>query len=145
MFSNAHIRHSSVVVSGDDSGSSGGSGVHISIRDTGLPVYHAVTLAYADCYAHFAIGNAYNAMPVQNSISKTLSYPLGQLPLSKVPHVHQPLLREVNVLHRSHVLRRWLADTRSNNNGVGLEDDSIVYQLIDGERLTTSVMRSGAV
>lgn len=145
MFSEAQIGHSSVIVSEDDSSSSGGGGVHNSIRDTGLPVYRAVTLAYADCYADFAIGNAYNAMPVRNSISKTLSYPLGQLPLSKVPHVHQPLLGEVNVLHRGHVLRRWLADTRSNNDGVGLEDDSIVYQLIDGERLTTSVMRSRAV
>lgn len=67
--------------------------------------------------------------------SQSLSYPLGQLPLSKVPHVHQALFREVDVLHRRHVLGGWLADTRGDDDGVRLEDDAVVDELVDGERL----------
>lgn len=72
-------------------------------------------------------------MPCPEIQSQSLSYPLGQLPLAKVPHVHQTLFREVNVLHRRHVLRRRFADTRGDNDGVGLEDDAVVYELVDGE------------
>jgi hypothetical protein len=66
---------------------------------------------------------------------KTLPYPLSQLSLTKLPCVQEALFREVNVLHRGHVLRRGLADTRGNNDGVGFEDDAVIYELIDGERL----------
>jgi hypothetical protein len=45
------------------------------------------------------------------------------------------LFREVNVLHRRHVLRWGLADARCNNDGVGFEDDTVVYELINGKRL----------
>lgn len=84
-------------------------------------------------------------MPFPESQSQPLSYPLGQLPLSKVPHVHQALFGEVDVLHRGHVLRRWLADTRGDDDGVGLEDDAVVDELIDGERLGGLAESTGSV
>ena len=70
-----------------------------------------------------------------------LSYPLRQLPLSKVPHVHQTLFGEVDVLHRGHVLGRGLADARGDNDGVGLEDDAVVNELVNGEGLFWSILR----
>jgi hypothetical protein len=74
-------------------------------------------------------------MPCPEFQSQPLSYPLRQLPLSKVPHVHQALFGEVDVLHRGHVLGRGLADARGNDDGVGLENDAVVDELIDGEGL----------
>jgi hypothetical protein len=79
--------------------------------------------------------NSCNAKPAPRPKSQPLSYPLGQLPLSKLPRVQEALFRKVNVLHRGHVLRRRLADTRGDNDGVRLEDDAVVYELVDGERL----------
>ena len=74
-------------------------------------------------------------MPCPEFQLQPLSYPLGQLPLSKVPHVHQTLFGEVDVLHRGHVLGRGLADARGDDDGVGLEDDAVVDELVNGEGL----------
>jgi hypothetical protein len=51
------------------------------------------------------------------------------------------LFREVDVLHRVHVLRRGLADTRCDDNGVGFENDAVVYELVDREGLCMLVWR----
>lgn len=91
------------------------------------------------CSFCHAIENACNAVPLPKHHSQPLSYPLGQLPLSKVPQVGQALLRKLNVLHRGHVLRGRLADARGNDDGIGFEDDAVVDELIDGERLWLSV------
>jgi hypothetical protein len=66
---------------------------------------------------------------------KTLPYPLRKLSLTELPCVQESLFREINVLHRRHVLRWRLADTRGDNDGVGFEDDTIIYEFIDGEGL----------
>lgn len=108
--------------------------------NTAPRIYPAATAEYANCYAYFAIENACNAMPFPERHLQPLSYPLGQLPLSKVPHVHQALFREVDVLHRGHILCRGLADTRGDDDWISLEDDAIVDELIDGERLRVSVV-----
>lgn len=64
---------------------------------------------------------------------ETLPYPLGQLSLSKFPSIEEALLREIEVLHRCHVLGWWFADTRRDHHGIRLEDDAVVYELVDGE------------
>jgi hypothetical protein len=45
------------------------------------------------------------------------------------------LFREVDIFHRGHVLRRGLADARSDDDGVGFENDAVIYKFIDGEGL----------
>ena len=76
---------------------------------------------------------------------ETLPYPLRKLSLAKLPCVQESLFREVDVLHRGHVLRRRLADTRGDNDGVGFEDDAVVYELVDGERLGKLAVRRRGV
>ena len=77
--------------------------------------------------------------PANRMCLKALPYPLSQLSLTKLPRVQEALFREIDVLHRGHVLRRGLADTRGNNDGVGFEDDAVVYELVYGEGLRRSV------
>jgi hypothetical protein len=78
--------------------------------------------------------NSRNAKPLIAS-SQALSYPLCQLPLAILPRVHEPLLGEFDVLHRGHVLRGGPANARGHGYGVGLQDDTVVYQFVDGKGL----------
>jgi len=64
-----------------------------------------------------------------------LPYSLGQLSLSKFPGIQEALLGEINVLHGIHVLCGRLADTRHHHDWVGFENNSVVHELVDGERL----------
>jgi hypothetical protein len=43
------------------------------------------------------------------------------------------LFREVDVLHRGHVLSWGLADARGNNDRVRFEDNTVVYELVNSE------------
>ena len=58
------------------------------------------------------------------------------MPLTELPGGQETLFRKLNVLHRRHVLRWGLADTRCDNDGVRLKDDAVVYQLVNGEGLS---------
>jgi hypothetical protein len=64
---------------------------------------------------------------------ETLPYPLRKLSLAKLPCVQESLFREVDVLHRGHVLSWGLADARGNNDRVRFEDNTVVYELVNSE------------
>ena len=85
--------------------------------------------------------NSCNANPL-HAFSQALSYPLRQLPLSKLPRVQEPLLGEVEVLHRCHVLCGRPAHTGGHRDGISLQDDTVVYQLVDGKGLRVLVVGS---
>lgn len=58
---------------------------------------------------------------------------LCQTPLSELPGIHQSLFRQVDALHVRRIGGRCTADTRGNKDGVGLEDDTVVDDLVNGE------------
>lgn len=56
-----------------------------------------------------------------------------QTPLSELPGIHQSLFRQVDVLHVRRIGGRCTADARGDEDGVGLEDDTVVDELVNGE------------
>ena len=62
---------------------------------------------------------------------KTLSQTLTQLLFSELIYFEQPFFTEVEPLHVGYVLNRGPADSACDNDGISLEDDAIVDDLID--------------
>lgn len=62
-----------------------------------------------------------------------LSETLRQSSLTKLPGIEQTLLGQVDALDVRHVVRRRTADARGNKDGVGLEDDTVVDDLVDSQ------------
>lgn len=74
-----------------------------------------------------------------------LPYPLRQLPLSKLPRIQESLLRQLDIPHTRHILSRGPANARRDGDGVGLEDDSVVDELVNGQGDEVVVFDDGAL
>ena len=69
---------------------------------------------------------------------------LGQPPLSKLPGIKQPLLRQIDILHIRRIRRRGTADARGDQNRVRLEDNTVVDDLVDSQGDEVVVFDDGA-
>lgn len=69
---------------------------------------------------------------------------LRQPPFPKLPRIHQPLLRQINVLHIRRIRGRRSADPRCNENRVRFEDDAVVDDLVNGQRDEVVVLDDSA-
>ena len=58
---------------------------------------------------------------------------LCQSSLPKLPGVQESLFRQIDTLHIGRIRRRRTADPRSNQDGIGFENDSIVDDFVDGQ------------
>ncbi len=65
--------------------------------------------------------------------SLQLPHPLRQLSLPEIPHVHNPLLAEIQFLHIRRILLRGFGDATGDDDGVGFQDDAVVDDLVDAE------------
>ena len=73
-----------------------------------------------------------------------LPHPLRQLPLPKIPHIHDPLLAQIQLLHVRRILLRWPTDPACDDDGIRLEDDAVVDDFVDGEGDEVVVLDQGA-
>lgn len=75
---------------------------------------------------------------------QALPQPIPQLSLTKLRQIIHTLLGQVDTLQVRHILRGRLADSLDNDSGVCFEDDSIVYDLVNGEGDEVVVFDYGA-
>lgn len=66
--------------------------------------------------------------------SESLPEPLAKLRLAELVQLEQTFFAQVHALHVGGVLCGWLGDSAGDNHRVGLEDDAVVDDLVDGER-----------
>lgn len=85
--------------------------------------------------------------PIGNPAASALHLPqtLSKTPLAKLPRIHQTLLRKVDTLHVRGIGGGGTADTRGDENGVSLENDSVVDNLINGQRNKVVVLNDSAL
>ena len=74
-----------------------------------------------------------------------LSQSLCQTPLSKLPRVKQALLWQVNVLHIRRIRCRGTADTRSNKDRIGLQDNTVIDNLVNRQGHQIVVLNDSAL
>lgn len=74
-----------------------------------------------------------------------LSQSLCQTPLSKLPSIEQALLWQVDVLHIRRIRCRGTADTRSNKDGVGLQDNTVIDNLVNRQGHQIVVLNDSAL
>lgn len=75
---------------------------------------------------------------------QTLSQPVGELRLAELRQVVDTLFAEINTADLE-VLGRCAADALDNNRGVGLEDDAVVDNLVNGEGNQVIVFDNGTL
>ena len=76
---------------------------------------------------------------------KPLPHPLRELLFPKFPHVQEPLLAQLDSLPTKRILRRSLADPARDDDGIRLEHDAVVDDLVDRERDEVVVFDDGAL
>lgn len=74
-----------------------------------------------------------------------LAQSLCKTPLAELPGVHETLFREVDVLHVGGIGGRRAADTRSDHDGVGLENNAVIDSLVNGKGNKIVVLDDGAL
>lgn len=73
-----------------------------------------------------------------------LPHPLREFELAKLPRIQQALLAQIDVLHGRDILRRRFADATRDDDGVRLEDDAVVDDLVDREGEDVVVFNQGS-
>jgi len=74
------------------------------------------------------------AFPHSSHGLQSLSHSVRQHFLAQIPHVCQALFTEIDVLHVRDVLLWWLGHPRGDDDWIGLEDDAVVDDLVNGKR-----------
>lgn len=77
------------------------------------------------------------------STLQPLPYPFLQLRCSELPQLLQSLLGQVETFDRRHILLRRLADAGGDDDGVRLQHDAVVYNLVNGEGDQVVVFNDG--
>jgi hypothetical protein len=80
-----------------------------------------------------------------NTNSQTLPQPVAQLRLTELCQIVHALLAQVDVLQLRDVLGRGAADALDDDGGVRLKDDTVVDNLIDGQREEVVVLDDRAL
>lgn len=80
----------------------------------------------------------------QENTESQLPHSLREFELAELPRIQQPLLAQIDVLHGRDILRRRFADATRYDDGVRLEDDAVVDDLVDGEGEDVVVFNQGA-
>ena len=80
-----------------------------------------------------------------NSLSLHLPQALSETALAELPRIHQTLLGEVDVLHVGRIGGGGAADSRSDHDRVGFEDDSVIDDLVDSEGNKVVVLDDGTL
>jgi hypothetical protein len=65
--------------------------------------------------------------------SKSLPESLAQFRFAELVQFQETLFAQIDALHVGRVLRGRARDSAGDNHGVGLEDDAVVDDLVDGE------------
>ena len=66
--------------------------------------------------------------------SQPLSEPLAQFRFAELVKLQETFFAQIDALHVGRVLRGRARDSASDDHGVGLENDAVVDDLVDGER-----------
>jgi hypothetical protein len=85
--------------------------------------------------------------PISQNLTRSqpLPEPLAQFRLAKLVQLQETFFAQINALHVGRVLRRWAGDSAGDDYRVGLEDDAVVDDLVDGEGGQVVVLDEGAL
>ena len=77
--------------------------------------------------------------------SQPLSEPLAQFRFAELVKLQETFFAQIDALHVGRILRRWAGDSAGDDYRVGLEDDAVVDDLVDGEGGQVVVLDDGAL
>jgi hypothetical protein len=77
--------------------------------------------------------------------SQSLPKPLSQLRFTELVQFQQTLFAQIDALHVGSILRGWARDSAGDDYGVGLEDNAVVNDFVDGEGREVVVLDQGAL
>jgi hypothetical protein len=81
-----------------------------------------------------AVSIAFHSMSQILTRSQPLPEPLAQFRFAELVQLQETLFAQIDALHVGRVLRRRARDSAGDDHGVGLEDDAVVDDFVDGER-----------